>query len=288
MRIEGLAFVEDDLSIWYISDNHLCTIRINGEGKRCLNNIDLWAHFGFSSDGQKILFTSRNKQELFYLEKDSFNYKKLAMVDKGDSINEFDFSPNQNFVSYSLYNKDGDCPLFLLDIKTNIIEKVGKDIACFTKIYWDRSQKILYYKTLSYDANGNNEKKNFFSWNIETKENKLVGDFEQIDTSLFYSGQQNNPYYLYSEDINSSGEKAYVSDGSVYLNNKEIVHFIGYDYKFRRGYQNPKWLPGNRYVIFEKEGNLYIVDYKTNKFDKLTNGSWPLWYIKETGVKDTR
>jgi len=284
LRIGNTSFVESNLSVWYENDNHLCTIKINGKDKRCLNDVNIFGKFVFSSDGQKIIFNSKNKQEIFYLDTNSFDYKKLSSSEAGDSIVAFDFSPNQNFVSYSLYDKNGNCPLFIINNQNDSILKIDENIKCFSNVYWDKEDKSLYYIKYSYDVDGNNERQNLFSWDINSQENKLLGDLNSVDIKNFYSGKDNSPFYLYSEQTNDNEIKANTFFGSVYLNNKKIFHFYGYDSKFRTGFRRPQWLLGNRYVIFENGTNLYIADAETNKFGKLTKGSWASWFkARQTG-----
>ena len=81
-----------------------------------------------------------------------------------------------------------------------------------------------------------------------------------------------------SEAMSPKGILAEIIEGSLLVNNKKIIHWPNYDYKFNPGCGNPKWLPFDNLLTVSCAGSLRIVDITTGKHAELDKGSKIDWF----------
>ena len=168
----------------------------------------------------------------------------------------------------------------------------------FGLFHWSKNGEEFYFQyTKVYSPN--DLKYQFFRVNVFTKEEELIKEidweqdhslFKVIPKDMIYFNQQNNPIYEISNKDLSNHKTTSISRGSLYFNNKELLHFKWWEYKFNSGFFNPRWLPGQRYIIFYgpklnlpllsfKTGEfIYIADSETGKIGRLNKGHSFGWY----------
>ena len=105
-----------------------------------------------------------------------------------------------------------------------------------------------------------------YELNIETGNYKAIG------------GNISPNYTNRSEAINSKGMLVEIKEGSLLVDNKEIIYWPNYDYKFNPGCSNPNWLPFDSLLTVTCAGSLRIVDVNTGKHAELDKGYKIDWF----------
>lgn len=105
-----------------------------------------------------------------------------------------------------------------------------------------------------------------YELNVETGSYKIIGgNISRNDVNK-------------NEPISAKGVRAEIREGSLLVDDDEIIHWPNYDYKFNSGCSSPQWLPFDNLLIVTCGESLRIVDINTGKHAELDKGYKLDWF----------
>lgn len=108
--------------------------------------------------------------------------------------------------------------------------------------------------------------------------NIKTGEYKTFDHQLSLNGYTRKNY-SYDDAISSNtNRRAVIKDGSLFVDDKELIHWPAYSEKFNIGCYSPRWLPNEDYLAVTCMGSLRIVDISNGKNAELDNGGDVDWF----------
>ncbi len=148
------SWVKEDLEIYFINDNRLQSVEINGRNKQdVLVAADPIKEYHFSPDGKYLLVTT--SREIYLIDRDSGEEKLVDSWEQPDDagawkgvISGIRWAPDSRHLCYEVarwsdYSSQNQ--LYVYDIRTNQKRAFQSPARRISSLYWDRASANLYY-----------------------------------------------------------------------------------------------------------------------------------------------
>ena len=222
-------------------------------------------------------------------------------------VGELSFPNSSLKVFYSHTDKENTTTLYSQFINGTNKKLLYRNTPRFQHKLLKSPKRVLILQRdgiLLFDENGQNSKRVFTSpkgkrigedsWQVSGDEkvlpftlfdddSKVVPIAYLLDLSTenfsIREGSISSNFSNSSEALSPSGsKKAIIKEGSLFVDNKEIIHWPNYDDKFNPGCGYLKWLPFENFLSITCAGSLRIVEINSGRHAELDKG-WGLdWF----------